>query len=337
MPRMSARFGATRPVGARGRVVGARCGAGSERGAVAVIVAVLLVPLLGFAAIAIDVAMMWSARQHLQQGADAAALAIAQDCARDACGSPQVTAQSLAVANYNSAVSASISDPALSFASGQVTVRTSLVQDRLFATVLGFENTALSAAASAGWGSPSGGTAVLPLAFSWCEFQAQTGGALPSGSTTRTIYFTKSSNTAGCTGPSSNVVPGGFGWLGVDSGTCDTTSAVGSTMWTTTGVAVPSGCAVGDFTAMQGRTVLLPLFDQSGESGTNSWYRIYGYAAFTITGYYFGGQYVWNQGACTGEARCLRGYFTQFVDLSSVFDYSTSAPQLGAAVVSLIA
>ena len=72
-----------------------------ERGAVAVMVALLMVPLIAFAAIAIDVAAMWSERQQLQTAADAGALAIAQDCARGACGDPAETAESLAVANVN--------------------------------------------------------------------------------------------------------------------------------------------------------------------------------------------------------------------------------------------
>lgn len=306
-----------------------------DRGAVAVVVALLLIPLIGFAAIAIDVASLWSARQHLQTGADAAALAVAQDCARSACGTPSTTAQNFAAANYKDQVTAKVTDPALTFSSGKVTVHTSSAQRHLFAPILGYDQSNVSAAATAGWGNPTSGTAVLPLTFSWCEFVAQTGGGLPSGTTTRTIYFTKSSGTTGCTGPSNNVVPGGFGWLSVNAGTCKTTSAIGSTMWTSTGVSVPTGCMVGDFAAMQGRTVLLPLFDQFGETGTNAWYRVYGYAAFTITGYYFGGQYVWNPGPCSGEARCLRGYFTQFVDLSNAFQYSITAPKLGAAVVSL--
>ena len=51
-----------------------------ERGASAVLVAILLVPLLGFAAIALDVGALYVERGQLQNGADAAALAIAQDC-----------------------------------------------------------------------------------------------------------------------------------------------------------------------------------------------------------------------------------------------------------------
>jgi hypothetical protein len=92
---------------------------------------------------------------------------------------------------------------------------------------------------------------------------------------------------------------------------------------------------VSNFAAVQGQTVLLPIFDQAGDTGSNSWYHIYGYAAFTVTGYNFGGQFSWNPGTCSGDVRCIRGYFTQFVDLSNAFAYSAGAPQFGAAVVSL--
>jgi Flp pilus assembly protein TadG len=57
-----------------------------ERGAIGVVVALLMIPLMGFAAIAIDVSAMYAERPQLQNGADAAALAIAQDCAVDSCG-----------------------------------------------------------------------------------------------------------------------------------------------------------------------------------------------------------------------------------------------------------
>ena len=54
-----------------------------ERGAINVMVAVLMVSLLGFAAIAVDVGMLYAERTKLRNGADAAALAIAQKCARN--------------------------------------------------------------------------------------------------------------------------------------------------------------------------------------------------------------------------------------------------------------
>jgi Flp pilus assembly protein TadG len=305
-----------------------------DRGAVSVVVALLMVPLIGLAAISLDVAGLWAKRQQLQIGADAAALAIAQDCGRGSCGSPAQTAQSLAQLNINDGTATATLLNSVTVSSGTVTVRTSGIRQHLFAPILGVNQTTVTAQATAAWGAPTGGTAVLPLAFSWCEFQAQTGGGIPSGTTTRIIKFTKTSNTT-CTGPSNNVVPGGFGWLTVNSGTCNTQGTAGGTLLSSPGDSPPSGCSSADFAALQNRTALLPIFDVAGGTGNNAWYRLYGYAAFTITGYYFAGQYSWNSAGCSGNDRCIKGYFTRFVDLSDAFTYSTSAPQLGADVVRL--
>jgi Flp pilus assembly protein TadG len=304
-----------------------------ERGAVGVVVAILMVPLLGFAAIAVDAAALWTQRLQLQAGADAGALAIAQDCARSAilCGIPLSTAQQLANGNVNlSAATATVS----ALSSSQVTVSNSGVRDYWFAPVLGYDSTTIVAQATATWGAPTGGTAVLPLTFSYCEFLAQTGGLLPSTITQRTIYFTKSSGIVGCTGPSNNVVPGGFGWLNVTSGTCNTASTVSGTVYSDTGNSVPSSCSTGSFAALQNKTVLLPIFDQAFGTGNSASYHVYGYAAFQITGYHFGGQYSWNA-PCSGNDRCIRGYFTRYVDDAETFDFGATAPNLGASLVKL--
>ncbi|WEV76985.1 Tad domain-containing protein [Janibacter cremeus] len=306
-----------------------------ERGAVAVVVALMMVPLIGFAAISIDVAAMYAERQQLQTGADAAVLAIAQDCAREACGDPAQTAQELAVPNSNDA------DPAATLAHfdptvGRVTVNNQGTSEHWFAPVLGQDDSAVvSAKSSAGWGYPSGGTAMLPLALSYCEWDSQTGGGIPSGTTPRTIYLSGTSGAATpCPGPSGNV-PGGFGWLKTDGSTsCNATSVILQTLLTDTGVSVSSGCTPEDFVALHDTTVLLPIFDKSTGTGSSATYRVYGYAAFRLTGYSFNGEYKWNA-PCSGDARCIRGYFTQFVDLSDAFDYSMTAPTLGAAVVAL--
>src|SRR3954454_20736798 len=169
-----------------------------------------MVPLLGFAAIRLDVAGMYWERQELQTGADAGALAIAQDCSRGGCVTAAKTAQDMASANLNPKAlppTATVTRPT----ANSVTVRTTGVRKHFFAPVLGVDSTILSAQATASWGSPVSGTARLPLTFSWCEWQAQTGGGLPSGTTERVILFPKKSDT-GCTGTSGNFVPGGFGW-----------------------------------------------------------------------------------------------------------------------------
>lgn len=77
-----------------------------DRGAVAVTVAILLAggTLLGFAALAVDVGVIYSEREQLQSGADAAALGLANACSRgrDECDdndSRLAFAKSLASAN----------------------------------------------------------------------------------------------------------------------------------------------------------------------------------------------------------------------------------------------
>ncbi|CAA9288667.1 MAG: hypothetical protein AVDCRST_MAG61-147 [uncultured Friedmanniella sp.] len=306
-------------------------GVKDERGAVAVVVALLMVPLFGFVAISLDVAGMWWEKQQLRTGADAGALAIAQACGRGACGTPSGTAQQLAESNHHgSGATGSV----VELTSSTVKVRASAIRNHAFAPVLGVNSTPINAEAAAGWGSPSGGTAVLPLAFSWCEWQQQTGGAMPSGTTPRTVYLTKTSGTTDCTGPSNNIVPGGFGWLTVNSGTCGTSTSIGNIIASDPGNSVPSGCSTADFTNLQNKVVLLPLFDAYAGTGSGATYRLYGYAAFKITGYHFGGQYTWN-GPCNGNDRCIRGYFDRFVDLSQAFTYSATAPALGASIVTL--
>lgn len=307
-----------------------------DRGAVSTMVALLIVPIIAFAAIAIDVSGIWSERQQLQIGAEAAALAIAQDCGRGNCGDPAATAQAYATANVKGAVSATLLN-SVAPSTGQVSVRATGTRNHLFAPVIGVDTTRISAQATARWGAPSGGTAVLPLAFSWCEFLAQTGGGVPSGTTPRTIRFTKTSGTT-CTGPSNNVVPGGFGWLVPNAGSCSTTTSVDSLIISSPGESAPLTCSSSSFAALRNRSVLLPIFDAHGSTGSNAWYRVYAYAAFTVTGYRFTGQDAWNATPdCAGNVRCIKGYFTTFVDLGSTYTYSTTAPNLGAKVVTLTA
>ena len=304
-----------------------------QRGATAVVFALLLVPVLGFAAIAVDVGSLYAERSRLQVAADAAAIAVAQDCSRGNCGDMLATARTLVAANDGDA---SAVQPVLNSVPLSVTVAGRTPVQHWFAPVLGYDSTAVSASATVGWGAPSRGTAVLPLTFSWCEFRQQTGGGLPSGTTARTIYFTKTSNTTGCTGPSNNIVPGGFAYLDTDAGKCAATTGLGGKWMSSTGNSVPSACSTADFSKWVGQTVLLPLFEESGLTGSNAWYRVYGFAAFRLTGYSLGGQYNSTPKPCTGNDRCVSGYFTRFVELRDAWTYSPTAPQLGASILRLI-
>ena len=275
---------------------------------------------------------MYAQRQQLQAGADAGALAIAQDCSAGSCGSAAATAQTLASANLNSGTSTA-SVPSLT--SSKVTVTNSGVAEHLFAPVLGIDSSDLSTTATVEWGTPTGGTADLPLTFNRCEFDAQTGGGVPSDTIERTVLFSKSSATS-CT-EHGNFVPGGFGWVEVNAGTCNRASAVTgvlSQLESDPGNSPPSSCTPADFAKVRDATILLPLFDIYGGNGSNAWFKVYGYAAFKVTGYYFAGQFDWNS-PCGGSERCIRGYFTKLTDPAEGFTYGSGAPQLGASVISL--
>ena len=303
-----------------------------ERGATAVVFALLLVPVLGFAAIAVDVGSLYAERARLQVAADAAALAVAGDCARGTCGDMLATARALVTANDGGA---SAAEPVLSSNPTSVTVTGRTPVQHWFAPVIGHDSTAVSASSTVAWGAPGGGTAALPLVFSWCEWSAQTGGGLPSGTTERTILLPKKSDT-GCTGPSHSFLPGGFGWLTTDGGsTCRATSRIGNWFSSEPGNNPSKGCAPGDLDALLGKTVLLPIFDEASGAGSGGEYHVFGYVAFRLTGYYFAGQYKGTR-ACGGSDRCLRGYFTRYVEPSDAFFYDSTAPSTGAWILRLI-
>jgi hypothetical protein len=307
-------------------------GRDGERGAVAVVVALLLVPLLGFAAIAVDVGALYAERARLQTAADAAALAVARDCALGACGDMQATATQLVEANVGDADAA---PPVLSGNTVSVTGDTPV--DHWFAPVIGHDASGVSASATVAWGAPGGGRASLPIAFSWCSFDAQTRGGQPTPSdAVQKIYLSKSDLTGDhCTGPSDNFVPGGFAFLVRDPGTCGATSEVDGTVWSDPGKSAP--CTATEWTSQVGRTVLLPIFDEFGGTGSNAWYRVHGYAAFQLTGFDLGDQHTTDKNLCgNGKTRCLEGRFVRYVEPSDAFFYDSTAPSLGAWILRLV-
>ncbi|MEO7375259.1 MAG: pilus assembly protein TadG-related protein [Nakamurella sp.] len=302
-----------------------------DGGAVALIFVLLLLPMMAMAALVVDIGAVYVEKRQLQNAADAAALAIAQDCGRGACGNPTLTARTLTTANAGAATVTT------TVTGSSVTVGTSATVHHWFAPAIGINSTNVTAMSSARWGTPSGGTAMLPLIFSWCSFQAQTGGGIPSGTTSRIIYFSKTDGTTDCTGPSGNAVPGGFAWIRTVAGSCTaTTSVTTPQVFSDPGQSVPSTCSTSSIAALQNKTILLPVFDKFGGTGSGAWYHPYAYAAFRLTGYSFGGQYKWNA-PCSGNERCVSGYFARMVDLSEAFTYSTTAPNLGASLIALTA
>ena len=308
-----------------------------EHGAVSVIVAVMLVVLLGFAALAVDVSSIFAERSQLRNGADAAALAIAQKCAKDAkdtnCSTSAPLASSLANSNANDGIS-NVKSIAFGSTGGTVTVTVGAQEaghapnqvSLFFAKIFGTNSAEVNASSTAAWGTPSKGPAIRPLAFAYCKRDMPTGG--PTGNVQ---VLEQAVN--GCGG-----LPGGFGWITTSGTKCAVTMTAGqssnSGIWFASdpGASAPTICTAADFNQMNDQTVLLPLYDVATGTGSSGKYYVKGFAAFHVTGYHFA-DINWSTGGNV-QNKTIRGYFVKFVSLAQAFELG-NVPDYGASIVRL--
>lgn len=183
-----------------------------DAGSTAVFVAVLMAALLGVGTIVLDVGSLYWERRQLQNGADAAALAVAQDCPGTGCDTGTgggSTAGTYANLNANDLATTVTevcgsgaglspcspladagpwdcrplpSGPLASADYVQVRTETSRggsdLMPPLFGRILdpGYDGTTVRACARASWGAPSSLRSQLPITISLCEFQQYTAG-----------------------------------------------------------------------------------------------------------------------------------------------------------------
>lgn len=317
------------------RIVGAWSGGEDDRGAVAPLVAILMVVLIGFAAISVDIGANYAEKRQLQNGADAAALAVAQE---SYCGnsSPTVDGVALIKANVNRGTSdgAVIVDKLRRSVTATATaVDTDGLSGRRnwFAPILGHDRTQISASATASCGSPLAGTAALPLTFNECHFTQP-------GVKILVAYNTKAQR---CNDTSGNAAPGNFGWL---KSTADGCGALISTEIYRTpgkpGNSFPGACQ-SVLQSLRNGIAYIPIYDDVGGNGANAWFHIVGFAAFKILGYRFSGNPAlnWQNAAhpgltCTGSCRGIIGEFVETVSLDS--EYVMGGRDFGVSVVSLV-
>jgi hypothetical protein len=315
-----------------------------ESGAVTVTVALLMVVLLGFTALAVDVGVLYSERAQLQNGADASAIATAQKCAKDVtstdCSPSSPLASSLANQNALDNMS-NVQSMTLDTTARKVTVQTSAREtgaaansvSLYFARILGVTSAEVGAQSSAVWGSPKAGRTAFPLAFSICQVKDNIDGGLQ-------LLQDKGKNTnADCLyGPSGAAVEGGFGWLVQDPGVCGGTIDLAvSEGGSDPGNNAPGNCGAtlqkwGDeITAGREVTVLLPIFNTTSGTGSGATYGMVAFAAFKVTGWKFSGDStlpntfqnrastltgVTSSTECRGECRGIIGKFVKYVSLA---------------------
>ena len=325
-----------------------------DRGATIVIMAVAMVALLGLVGLAIDVGAIFAERRELSRGADAAVLAVAEDCALGTkpCDTATATATAEAFADANADDgAAAIQSLVLDVEARTVHATTKTIDPAdgtdaddqfklFFMRVLGIDSTKVTADAAAAWGYPTA-AATLPLIISDCEWLEYTEAPAVPG-TTVTLLFHDGATTDDCAAQANSDangderLPGGFGWLLTD-GDCE--AEVSSTDWVMDdpGASPSRGCdseALYDLIFEQ--TIFVPFFDDLAGSGSGGTYHIAGFGAFYVTGYNFGGQYKTpdaSSAPCKGDLRCLRGYFTTGV----VYEGPLGGQNRGLVVVKLIA
>lgn len=311
-----------------------------DEGAVLVLMAVLLVVVVGFIAFAVDVSALYQERRELQNGADAAALAIAEDCALGApgCLTPYTRAEQFADANATDGAAA-VDEVDLDLIGRSVEVTTStetagggVLFEPWFGKVIGWNGTTVHATARVVWGY-LGGTSTLPLIISECEYNKYFPAAIvpdpaqhglpdpavysPAVIFTHTVAPECASVEPGHDADGDGKLPGGFGWL--DTAASCVSYIEGGWAFADPGASPSTGCSVEEFKANTlGKTIWIPIFwDADGVvgGGAGGKYEIAGFGAFYVTGYKFTGHYkekslVTGSYPCSGSTHCIEGYFT---------------------------
>jgi hypothetical protein len=318
-----------------------------EEGFAAVVAALILLMLFGFAGFAVDAGAMWQERRELRNGADAAALAVAEDCITGAAACTDAvglaTAEDYADSNADdgrSGVDSVVIDLMPPNPDYTVTVRVVTSSedetgdpgfDFTFMKLLGNDSTMVRADATAAAG-PLGMGGGLPLVISTCEWYRGPEG--PPEVPQEWDFFDEiilwwhdGDTQEPCNNPAGQDVPGGFGWLETLPGTCETQfEQIGDEWWANAGTGVVPTCTKEQVAALlqpgpdgTPATIIVPYFDLREGTGSNARFRIVGFGAFTVTGYDLqpGSQFEWNSPCpIPNDQVCMGGWFERGVTLS---------------------
>lgn len=314
----------------------------SERGAIAIITVIIIMALIGFGAVAVDVGQVYAERAQLQNGADSAALGIAQQCYKaGTCSAADAMSWAQPLVNGNANDGATTVKAVDLSVANQVTVTTTTLDGTtnagfltpLLRQAVGGGPITVAAQATAKWGPPGGGSG-FPLALSDACFDLSSG----SNSGQMQVFSYKPGNGSGstptnmtCTNASGQTTAGGWGWL-QESSTCSVTTSAGGTVGSNTGNNPASDCSsllqgwINTLSSGGKVEVQFPVFSQTAYTGNNAQYTILGYATLSIVGWQFSGTgqgnlpFWYNSNpptgyptlSCGGSDRCIIGQFVRF-------------------------
>jgi hypothetical protein len=227
----------------------------------------LMVVMVGAMSLAIDGGNIFSNKQSDQNGADAAAMAIALSCANNgpcttAVGQPYINPAGSTPGRSGQTLSAS-------FATGEVTATVTKVVDTTFGSAIGVDQGTTQRSATAKWGALGSATNKFPITISTCAFTIQFNVPV-------TLH---SHNTAGCSNPA-----GQFGFI--NGGCTNQTIVAGQYLSGTTGNNLQgTGCSTASLDALLGTDVLVPVWDSATGQGSGAQYHVLAYAVFHLTGW----------------------------------------------------
>ncbi len=311
-----------------------------ERGATAIVVALLMTAILGCTGLAVDLGASYAKHTQLQNGADAAALALAQEYAVDGCTPDGEMATTWVAANINhnaGGAHGTASCPE----SNQVRVVAETTVDHWFMPVVGKDSSDLSADATVEWGAPVAG-AGFPITFSQCVFDSA---GAQAGEYVEVWMPKKNDKDPNCS--AKDYPAGGFGWLNSDD--CQADYVVlqpdGSALiGGDTGNADKTGCDWGDQVPSD---VLVPIFSHdNGVNGSGHGFYVYKFAAFELVGITI---HTGNRHGFTSSTQChsknqpfwahktcVYGRFVEYVSVDDAFKLGPPQPGDKTLIVRLI-
>ncbi len=295
---------------------------GDERGAVTVIIVVVLGALLAVAALAIDAGMLYQERRQLSTAVDAAALAAAQELAEGRPESAESAARDYVASNSDvPGVAVTVTFPSPK----QVTVSAGTSRDLFFARSFGNKKASLAAQATACYGPATSTSNLAPFIVPALFVPSHLGPA------------NNFSFTLGDDRPTGGGGQGGYFWL------CDYDPGGGGSPkfadWIVNGyqgevsvgsVANGTGVKATLKSAMKERiatdpNVVIPVFDSTEHSGANGEYHVVGFAEFVITGFNF-----------NGSPKVVSGYFTNGRLVASAGSHGSPGVDFGITTVWLV-
>lgn len=249
-------------------------------GSISVIVAVALIPILIMCAVVADVARVWTDRVTLQNGVEAAAVAVATSWAS---GQSECRTNELNLVSRNGATPQSVNcSVSGTSARGVVRVSASDDVDLMFASLVGRTSAEIDASTGVLVGPASSAHSLRPFAL--CDNHPAVLAWLSSGFTSTSIAtVTFESNGTSCGGPA----PGNWGVLDFNGGSNSTSE---TEKWVSSGY--DADVTVGDVipgnpgapssslnvSGIIGQHVIVPLFGSVTLQGSHALYTITGFA-----------------------------------------------------------